>query len=69
MEVNSSGKTKKKRGRPKGSGKFNTEYRLRIETNEYEKLRKISELTGLPISKIVRELISDFISKFDIKEF
>lgn len=58
-----------KRGRPKGSGKFGSAFRLRLKENEYKKLKQISGLTGLSISQTVRELISDYISKFDVKEF
>ncbi len=59
----------KKRGRPKGSGKFGSAFRLRLKESEYDKLKRISDLTGLTISQTVRELISDYISKFDVKEF
>jgi len=60
---------KKKRGRPKGSGKFDSAFRLRLGEDDYTKLKSISEVTGLSISQTVRTLISDYISHFDVKEF
>lgn len=58
----------KKRGRPKGS-RFDKCYRLRVESSNLDKLRTISDLTGLPVSRIIRELISDFIDRFEIGTF
>lgn len=60
---------KKKRGRPKGTGKFDSAFRLRLREDDYTKLKSISEVTGLSISQTVRTLISDYISHFDVKEF
>ena len=60
---------KKKRGRPKGTGKFGSAFRLRLREDDYNKLKSISEVTGLSISQTVRTLISDYISHFDVKEF
>ena len=60
---------KKKRGRPKGTGKFESAFRLRLRKDDYTKLKSISEVTGLSISQTVRTLISDYISHFDVKEF
>lgn len=60
---------KKKRGRPKGTGKFESAFRLRLSEDDYTKLKSISEVTGASISQTVRTLISDYISHFDAKEF
>ena len=60
---------KKKRGRPKGTGKFESAFRLRLSEDDYTKLKSISEVTGLSISQTVRALISDYISHFDVKYF
>ena len=60
---------KNKRGRPKGTGKFKSAFRLRLREDDYAKLKSISEVTGLSISQTVRTLISDYISHFDVKEF
>jgi len=55
-------------GRPMGA-KFPKEYRLRMSNEDYEKLVKIAKLTGTKVSVILRNLIKEFIDKFEVKEF
>ena len=57
------------RGRPKGSGKYPKMYRLRMSEEQYSKLKLLAELLGIDISRIVRALIENFISGFDITQF
>lgn len=54
----------KKRGRPKGSGKYYAAFRLRLDKDEYIKLTEISKSEGTSVSKTMRALISDYISNF-----
>lgn len=53
-----------KRGRPIGS-KFPKEYRLRLSNEDFEKLKEISEISGVKISAILRNLIREFITKWE----
>lgn len=53
-----------KRGRPVGS-KFPKEYRLRLSNEDFKKLKEISEISGVKISAILRNLIREFIVKWE----
>lgn len=53
-----------KRGRPIGS-KFPKEYRLRLSNEDFKKLKEISEISGVKISAILRNLIREFIVKWE----
>ena len=53
-----------KRGRPIGS-KFPKEYRLRLSNEDFEKLKEISKISGVKISAILRNLIREFIVKWE----
>ena len=57
-----------RRGRPAGS-RYDKCYRLRMEPENYERLREIADATGMPASKIIRLLIEDFTTKFPLEEF
>ena len=48
---------KNTRGRPKGSGKYTKSYRIRLSEEQLNKLKLVSEATGLDISVILRDLI------------
>lgn len=56
------------RGRPPGS-QYEKCYRLRMESKNYERLQEISDVTGMPASKIIRLLINDFTTKFPLEDF
>lgn len=58
----------KRPGRPKGT-KLNKRWAFRIEDSNFRKLQTISSTIGLPVSKIIRELIIDFIEKFETSSF
>lgn len=53
-----------KRGRPVGS-KFPKEYRLRLSNEDFEKLKEISKISEVKISVILRNLIREFIVKWE----
>jgi len=57
------------RGRPKGSGKYPRMYRLRLSEEQYTKLKRLALLLGIDTSRILRALIDNFISGFDIIQF
>ena len=58
-----------KPGRKPGSGEYDSQIRIRASKNTIEQLKRISALTGLSVSKTIRFLIEDYISKFDVKQF
>ena len=59
----------RKRGRPAGTGKYDEQFRFRLRADDYQKLHDICGVTGLSISQTIRALVSDYISKFEVKNF